>query len=305
MGAEDGRSPETDAYGWPQDESSPPSSAAEVKIVSSILPEIELRGLELTPLATGQEHFVYTSTLPKRVDQVIKVTRPGGYGLIMEAKPGDRVIGWRRATIREYLQRVRRQNRVLDDTAEVLGTTLQRNEHGATVPGIVTAQPFRSGTPPPQDEIHAYMQALGFSHVPGRMISLKYLSGFSFYSGAHNLLVSDCRSANFVKTASGLDVIDVIVQRPAGQLRQLLRQSLGLRLDGEQFKKQLDQIIEKSAPGRNRSIQAAKLVEDLGGPPDTLTKLRVAAVHYVRGEANHSLDARIEAHAEAAFSQPI
>ena len=231
---------------------------------------------------------------------MIKITRPGGYGIILEAKPGNQHIGWRRATVREYLQRLHRQQRVLADTVEILGTVLQRNEQGAAVPGIVTAQKFRAGTPPLPEEISAYMQALGFLHVPMGLIALKYLSDFSYYSAPHNLLVSDCRSANFVKAENGLAVIDVIVQRPTGQLRQLLRQSLGIRVDGDQLKTQLDRIIAKAANSRARAIQAARLIEELGGPIATLTPLRIAAVRYVRGEADHDLSGRIRAHAEAA-----
>lgn len=214
MAAEDG--PVIDVYGWPQNEPAAPASAAELKIVSSILPAVDLAGLKLTHLATGQEHFVHTSSLPLYQDKVIKITRPGGYGIILDAKVGDARIDWRRATVREYLQRLHRQKRVLSDTVEILGTTLQQNDQGATVIAIVTAQKFRAGTPPSNEEIRGYMLSLGFAHVPEAMITLTYLKNFSFYSAVHNLLISDCRSANFVKADGGLAVIDVIVQRPKG-----------------------------------------------------------------------------------------
>lgn len=292
----------TDIYGWPQNAPASPASAAELKIISSILPAIDLAGLKLTHLATGQEHLVFTSSLPRYRDKVIKITRPGGYGIILEAKVGDIRIDWRRATIREYLQRLHRQKHVLSDTVEILGTTLQQNEQGATVIAIVTAQKFRAGTPPSNEEIRDYMLGLGFDQVPGAKITLTYLKNFSFYSAVHNLLISDCRSANFVKADGGLAVIDVIVQRPKGHLRQLLRHSLGVRLDGAQLRNQLDYVIATAPPGRQRNVQAAQLVEDLGGPTATLTELRIAAVRYVRRDAGHNFTAAVEAHAEAAFA---
>ncbi|EIP96522.1 hypothetical protein OpiT1DRAFT_00939 [Opitutaceae bacterium TAV1] len=289
-----------DGYGWPQGESSRTAAEEDARIASSLLDPIELRELQLTHLATGQEHAVYSSTLKKFADKVIKITRPGGYGIIMEAKPGADVIGWRRAGIREYLQRVIRQNRVFADNIEILGWIRQKNENGALSMCLVTAQKFRAGTPPGQEEIQDYMKSLGFSRVPPAMITLDYLKAHSFYAGSHNLLVSDCRSANFVKADDGLAVIDVIVQRPTGHLRQLLRECLGLRLDGAQIKQQLDQLVRSTPAGRERAKQAVRLVEDLGGPTPSLTALRIAAVRYARGESCHDLDACLEAHAEAA-----
>lgn len=86
-----------DAYGWPQGLKVGATAADEAEVLGSLLDYVEQGELQLTHLARGQEHTVYISALEKLADRVVKITRPGGYGIIMETKPGARVIGWKRA----------------------------------------------------------------------------------------------------------------------------------------------------------------------------------------------------------------
>lgn len=284
-----------DGYGWPREE----TSDQELQTLTRNLARIDLSGLALTQIAVGQEHAVFTSERDELADMVVKITRPGGYGILMEASPDGLKIGWRRGSAREYLQRITRQNRVFADTVELLGWTPQRSDTGANWPSIVSAQRFRAGSPPTATEIRDLMTPLGFVQVPPAAVSLAYLRDHVFYSNAYNILASDCRSANFVKGPEGLAVIDVIVQRPVGALRHLLRQLLGLRLDPVQVASELEALCRELPLGRNRTLRASRLIEDLGGEGPTLTALKIAAVRYARGESGHDLMRHLETHAEA------
>ena len=292
-------SPETDGYGWPQLEGIGPSSIQDTQVLADFFDRIALPDLRLTEIAKGQEHTVFTSDREDLANMVVKVTRPGGYGIIMEASDDSAKIGWRRGSAREYLQRIARQNRVFADTVEILGWAPQRRDTGANWPCIISTQRFRAGTPPGAAEITGYMDRLGFVKVPSAAVSLAYLKEHVFYAPEHNILVSDCRSANFVKAAEGLAVIDVIVQRPTKVLRHLLRQLLGLRLDGGRIASDIEELCRVLPVGRKRTMSIAQLIDELGGDGPTLTALRIAAVRYARGEAEHNLRERIEAHADA------
>jgi hypothetical protein len=263
-----------DGYGWPIAE----SSEQELQILTRHLARIDLADLALTQIAVGQEHAVFTSEREDLTDMVVKITRPGGYGILMEANPDGKMIGWRRGSAREYLQRITRQNRVFADTVELLGWTPQRSDTGANWPSITIAQRFRAGSPPTATEIRDLMKSLDFIHVPAVAVSLAYLRDHVFYSSAHNILVSDCRSANFVNGPEGLAGIDVIVQRPVAALRHLLRQLLRLRLESVQVASELESLCLEFPVGRNRTVRASRFIEDLGGEGPTLTALRIAAV---------------------------
>lgn len=290
---------ETDGYGWPTRDGKVGASIKETQLLAESFDRIELADLRLTAIATGQEHSVFTSDREDLTDVVVKITRPGGYGIIMDGTDGSDKISWRRGSAREYLQRIVRQNKVFADSVEILGWAPQRHETGASWPCIVSTQRFRAGTPPSTSEIHAYMHDLGFERVPPDAVSLAYLREHVFYAPAHNILVSDCRSANFVKAAEGLAVIDVIVQRPAKALRHLLRQLLGLRLDAERVFRDLEDLSRGIPIGRKRTMRIAQFIDDLGGEGPALTALRIAGVSYARGESGHGLRERIQAHAEA------
>lgn len=276
----------------------------ELKTLTRHLAQVDTFTLALTRITAGQEHEVFTSGCKDFADMVIKITRPGGYGILMEASSDGNKIGWRRGSPSEYLRRVIRQNRVFDDTVVILGWTPQRNDTGADCPCIVSAQRFRAGSPPANAEITDLMTRLEFLQVPPAAVSLSYLRDHVFYSPKHNILVSDCRSANFVKGPEGLAVIDVIVQRPAKVLRHLLRQLLGLRLNPAQIADDLETLCRELPIGRNRTMRVSRLIEDLGGDGATLTDLRIAAVKYARGELGHNhLMQHLETHADASAGQ--
>lgn len=88
------------------------STAAELRILSTHWPNVDMAALQLTYVATGQEHDVYVSALRDHADDAIKVTRPGGYGIVMLVEPRATKIGWRRGSPRQYLERLARQNQV-------------------------------------------------------------------------------------------------------------------------------------------------------------------------------------------------
>jgi hypothetical protein len=288
-----------DRYGWPSAPTGGSVSRNEQQQLIESLNRLSKDDLQLEHLATGQEHAVFTSTRPEMRDLVVKITRPGGYGILMDARKGESTIGWRRGSPREYLERVARQNRVFADTVQILGWISQPAETGADWPCIVSTQLFRAGEPPKSEEIAAYLLSHGLISVPAVAVTLSYLKEQVYYSPEHNLLVSDCRRANFVKAPEGLAVLDLIVQRPTGCLRHLLRQLLGHSFDIAQVRSELDQVCAALPVGRERNIRVAQIIEDLGGDDPTLASLRIAAVRYAQGESNHALEACLDAHARS------
>ncbi|MDR1818299.1 MAG: hypothetical protein LBR07_09085 [Puniceicoccales bacterium] len=176
--------------------------------------------------SSGQEHAVFIMTEGHFVRRVIKVTQDDTPGVVLKVSyDWDKVsqnylqsLRVRKAFPSEYLQRIHRQNQTFNDDIEVLGVIVSEDSIQ-----FVTSQTFRRGTHPSDADIVKMMTHDGFAHVPPELIQNRYLCNYSFYREADNLLVSDAKGSNFIKSEDGVvRPIDVICQRPDTAFRKVL-----------------------------------------------------------------------------------
>ena len=151
------------------------------------------------------EHATYFDEASNRV---VKVTHLGNYGFVPERTPEG--IKPRAATPDEYLERVRLQNEIFGDDIKLEGVDTSAKPsmiigEGEAGPRIVTSQEMRKGETteaphPSAPEIASYLEDRGFKKAEGY---------FAFERPEDNVLISDAKPDNFVKTERGIEPIDL------------------------------------------------------------------------------------------------
>lgn len=155
------------------------------------------------------EHYVrYDPT----TQQVIKWTYPGtfGHGPIQK----DIGVGRQPSSPLQYLERLRLQNTVFDDSVKVLGFQIFPDKGLMGRPSglsIVTSQPYiKAADPakpnPTRDEVWDYMEKLGFE---ADMLGAEMMA----WTRSDGVLVTDARPDNFIKTKEGIVPIDLQISQ--------------------------------------------------------------------------------------------
>ncbi|MFT5465143.1 MAG: hypothetical protein ACI8UO_000230 [Verrucomicrobiales bacterium] len=126
---------------------------------------------------------------------VWKITTPGGFGRFPTLIDGK--ISMRSSSPLEYLKRLSMSNEIFADDWRVVGVLIDRG-----LVRIVTSQPLVVGERPEQEEIDAYLNALGYFRIGQEHA----------YRHRQQLLgLFDTHKGNFLRGTSGqVFAIDVI-----------------------------------------------------------------------------------------------
>ncbi len=149
----------------------------------------------------SSEHDVYYRTSDRRV---VKRTHPGAYGFAVASNGKHRP-----ATPLLYLERLLLMNSAFAADMCMEGVwidSLKTYNDGRPKPSIVISQKWieaqdEQAPHPSDEEIKEFMESLGFSRLPDCISKWKM----------KRLVVSDTRAHNFIKSATGLIPIDLMI----------------------------------------------------------------------------------------------
>jgi hypothetical protein len=172
-----------------------------------ILDPAALSGLRMVSQSTAEHTVRYRAA----DDRAVKVTLPGAFGVMPNALGAPQA-----ATPLEYLDRIRLMNRVFDADLRLEGVVLQPSNLigvSGSQPSLVVSQPWITAPDPRQPlptmaEIAARLEREGFNPLKG--------SFHGWRRASDGVVVLDARPDNFIRSASGLVPIDLVMFQERG-----------------------------------------------------------------------------------------
>lgn len=166
------------------------------------------------------EHDVY---FDPESDRYVKVLQRGKFGLVPKLDSDGRV-GIEKATLPEYLNRLRLTNEVFGTDIRIEGIARRADELDEdkfTSDLVISQSNIRPKDPenaePTQDRINSFMREEGFSPVPGL---------HKWRRAEDGLLVADAKPDNFIETENGVVPIDLLIsQEPVAEAAQPIAQN--------------------------------------------------------------------------------